>query len=101
MSVLALWYLAWSVASAGVYGLVLRRAIIRERSHHDRRSRAELYIAVALFMAAASTLAGTIITILQAGSVLRLGSSALALGAFLGCGIIILLELPRDREDGS
>lgn len=90
-------YFAWAVASVAVYGVVFKRARERLHLHRDRRSRTEYYIATALLMTALSVLIGLVLNVLQAGFILRFGFSALALGAFLGCGIIILLELPREK----
>lgn len=46
-------------------------------------------------MTAISSLFGVTLGLLDAGPLFRLGFSALALGAFLGAGIVILLEYVR------
>lgn len=102
MSALALFYLLWAIAALIVYALVLGLAIVEIRDHnHDRRSRRELYVAVSLFMTAVSSVFGVVLGILDAGTLFRLGFSALALGAFLGAGIVILLEYLRRYREGK
>lgn len=102
MSVLALFYLLWAIAALVVYSIVLGLALVEIRDHHhDKRSRRELYVAAALFMTAASSLFGVVLGILDAGTLFRLGFSALALGAFLGAGIVILLEYLRRYREGT
>lgn len=93
-----LFYGAWAVACVIVYGAVYLRARGRLDEYRDQRAAHEYYIATALFMVAVSTLFSVALGLLDAGTLFRLGFSALALGAFLGCGIVILLELPRPKK---
>lgn len=101
MSVLALFYLAWAIAAMVVYSGVLGLAIVALREHRDKRSKRELYVAIALYMAAASSLLSVVLALVEAGTLFRLGFSALALGAFLGAGIVILLEYVRRYREGA
>ena len=95
MTPLQLFYTVWSLAALAVYTAVLALAYVELHQHHDKRSRRELYVAAALFMTAVSSMFGVILGLLDAGTLFRLGFSALALGAYLGAGIVILLEYVR------
>lgn len=90
-------YTAWAVCAVVVYGALFLRARDERRSFPGQRSDHQLYVTSALFMAALSTLFGVGLAILEAGTLYRLGFSALALGAFLGAGIVMLFELPRRK----
>lgn len=91
-------YVLWAVACVVVYGANYRRARIERAVYRDRRSDHELYVASGFLIASIAMLAGVALAILQAGTLYRLGFSALALGAFLGAGIVMYLELPRQRK---
>lgn len=93
-------YAAWAVATVVVFGAVFLRARDKRIDFPDERSLHEYYVATALFMASLSTLFGIGLAIVQAGTLFRLGFSALALGAFLGAGIVMLLEYPK-RKGGK
>ena len=99
MSTGTVFYAVWAVLSVVVYGVVLVLSMRQLHRHHDRRSRRELYVAVALFITAIASLGGITLALMDSERILRLGTTALALGAYLGAGIVIALEyFRRERE---
>lgn len=93
-------YAAWAIASVVVYAAVFLRAADDRKRFPGQRSDHYYYIASALFMAAMATFFSVGLAVLESGTLVRFGFSALALGAFLGAGIVMLLELPR-RKGGK
>lgn len=93
-------YAAWAVACLVVYTAVFLRAADDRKEFPGQRSDHYYYIAAALFMAACATFFSVGLAVLEAGTLFRFGFSALALGAFLGAGIVMLLELPK-RKGGK
>jgi hypothetical protein len=99
MTVGVLLYAGWAAASAVVYAIVLWLAVRQLQRHRDRRSRRELYMASALFITSLASLTGVMLALADGDRLVRLGTTALALGAYLGAGIVIALEyLRRERE---
>lgn len=85
-------YVTWGVLTVVVYSVVLALSIGEMNHKKDRRSRREFYVACALFIVAVASLFSVLLALTSTGTLFRLGFSALALGAFLGAGIIIALE---------
>ena len=83
--------LIWGGGTVLVWGGVLRRSIQSHRIHHDARSRRELIAMSALFLVAlASGVAVALALFGTAGTGIRSFATTVALGAFLGAGIVLL-----------
>jgi len=83
--------LVWGGGTVAVWGAVLARSIRSHRIHHDARSRRELLAMSALFLTAlAAGLAVALALFGPDGVGLRSFSTTLALGAYLGAGIVLL-----------
>lgn len=89
----------WGGGTVAAYGSVLARRVHAYRVHHDTRSRREVLAGFGLFLTAlASCLAIVAVLFGEAGTSIRGGLSAIALGAFFGAGVIMASEVRS--EDG-
>jgi hypothetical protein len=84
-------FVAWGVSSTVVWGLVLYHAYQSWTQHRDRRSLREVMSVAALFVTAAgSTVAVLAVLFGDPGGTPRQFALALALGMFLGAGLVML-----------
>ena len=84
-------FFGWGVSSVLVWGGVLFGAYRSWTRHRDRRSLREVLSVAALFVTAAgSTIAVFGVLFGESGSTPRQFALALALGMFLGAGIVML-----------
>jgi len=96
-------FLVWGIGSVLIYGGVLIQRQSRYRMHQgDRRTsvrreaRADRNTAIGLFLTAVGSLLATAFVIFgEPGQGPRVLAISLALGAFLGVGITMLLEGPN------
>lgn len=91
-------FILWGGGCVLIYGVVFMNRLALYRKHHDRRSRRDLGEASGLFLVAGSA-ALAIMTVLfapEAASVRGL-VNALALGGFLGVGVIMATEGPPEK----
>ena len=94
-------FMAWGIASIFVWGWVVTGALLRWAIHRDRRAKRELLRDGALFITAAgSTLATLGVLFGEAGTTPRALALAIALGSFLGAGIVAV-GLRRSEEKGE
>jgi hypothetical protein len=85
--------LLWGLGTVLIYGAVLVMRVREYRRHHDRRSRREVMIGFVLFLTAlGSGLAVAFVLFGEAATTLRGISTAIALGAFTGAGLVMLSE---------
>ena len=84
-------FVLWGIASTIVWGWVLLDAYDAWKEHRDRRSKRELMRDGSLFLTAiGSTLAIVGVLFGESGTTPRALVLAIALGAFLGAGIVTL-----------
>jgi hypothetical protein len=86
-------YFAWGVASMTVWGMVVSDAWGRWQERRDRRAKRELLRDAGLFFTASgASLSIASVLLGETGSPARTFALALALGMFLGAGIVSLGE---------
>lgn len=94
-------FVVWGVASTIVWGWVVLDAYDAWREHRDRRSKRELLRDGSLFLTAmGSTLAIMGVLFGESGTTPRALALAVALGAFLGAGIVTL-GLRKSEKRGT
>lgn len=94
-------FVAWGIAATIVWGWVFVGAYNRWQEHRDRRSKRELLRDGALFI----TAGGSVLAVLgvlfgEQGSTPRAFALAIALGMFLGAGLVSL-GLRRSEDKGE
>lgn len=91
--------LAWGMSVVAVWGKVLRDGWREWRYYGDRRAKAEFLTELGLFLTSLASL-GAILAFLfsPAGTTVSRVASTLALGAFLGAGIIAATLGGRKRQ---
>ncbi len=95
-----IFFLVWGIGAVAVYGGVLMQRRTRWHLHrHDRRrgvrddAKGDYRTAIGLFLTALGAGAATWFVLFgEAGSGPRVFATSLAIGAFLGVGIVMLLE---------
>lgn len=82
--------LLWALGAVGIWGSVFRDSLGAWHTYHDRRSKREVIWAFALFLVGlCSCIAIMALVLAPEGRGIRALLSALALGAFLGAGIVV------------
>lgn len=88
----------WGLGAVAVFGVHLARERRQYKLHHDSRAMRDLLTASGLFLTAlASAISVWMVLFGQAGTGLRGLAVAVALGAFLGVGIV-LVTTGRKRD---
>ena len=92
--------LLWGGGVVWTYGSVLAIRVKANRAHHDRRTRRDVNAAIALFITALGSGLATVFVIAGSeGSGMRAFLTALALGSFLGAGLIMRSEAKTEAHD--
>jgi hypothetical protein len=85
--------LLWGLGTVIIYAAVLIIRVREFRRHRDRRSRREVMIGFVLFLTAlGSGMAVAFVLFGEVATTLRGISTAIALGAFTGAGLVMLSE---------
>ena len=93
-----LFYGAWGAGVVVLFSIVLIRRIRGHRRHHDRRSFRDVLEAVGLWLVSfAASAAVASLVFYPEGATFRGLLNAVALGAFLGVGVIMATEEPKIR----
>ena len=91
---------AWGGGGVWGYGSVLRIRLRANRVHHDARTRRDLNSGLGLFITAlGSGLATVFVLIGPEGASVRGFASAVALGSFLGAGLIMRTEAKGEAQE--
>ena len=89
-------YGAWGLGVLVLYSIVAVRRLRGHRVHHDRRSFRDLLEGVGLWLVSfAASAAVASLVFYPDASQLRGALNAIALGAFVGVGIIMATEEPK------
>ena len=90
----------WAFLSVGIWGSVFRDSLGAWHRYHDRRARREVIWAFTLFLVGVcACFAIAAFVIAPEGRGIRAALSAVALGAFLGAGIVVkTLSGPRNED---
>jgi len=82
--------LGWAIAVTAVWGSILSDSVGLMRQYHDRRAKREVVWAFALFLVALASMVSILFFVfVREVPGLRSFAAAIALGSFLGAGIVV------------
>lgn len=90
--------LLWSGLVLGAYGHAFVNRVRKWHRYRDERTQRDLNVGIALLLCAVGAVGSVVLGLLFPGVALRGLFSALALGGFLGAGIVLATEESPEKE---